>query len=113
MKAISRMNGFFFFLFAALYSTPLFAQEALHPYNKFLISSGQIPDVNYYYPHIPRMTAQRALALYQTGKALMIKIGTDGEQVIGGFALKENEAWQLDPHRLPLGEKRVLLLYCA
>lgn len=98
---------------AILFSQTLWSQEggALHPRNKMLLEHNLITYPTYF-PEIPRCTAQEALGLYRSGKALIIWIGVSGELVVGGLHLTENQAENLDPNSLPLQEGQTLLLYC-
>lgn len=94
------------------YSQALSAQNITnwHPRNKKLKELGLLKGKPYF-PEIPRCTPQEALAMYQSGKALIVWVGTYGGLVPGGIHLTELQAEKLDPRRLPLNKGQALLIY--
>lgn len=85
--------------------------KKLHPMNIKLIKTGVMPYPKYY-PSVPRVSADMALALFRAGKAKISRIASDGAIVMGGYAFKENEVHRI-PKEIPLAKGQILLLYCA
>ncbi len=99
----------FFMIFQWIIPLTASCKEKLHPINKPLIQAGLMPYPKYY-PSVPRVMANVALSLYQTGRAKIAHIGDDGEVVMGAYDYRENEVGRI-PKEIKLAKGQILLLY--
>lgn len=88
------------------------ARQPIHPMNKKLMHLGLLKKPPKYYPEIPRITAELALSLYYSQKALFLYIASDNQNIIvGGFHLTEGQYPKINPNKLPFSKKQVLVVY--
>lgn len=100
---------FFIASFHLIFSSTAMCEEKIHPVNIKLVKAGLMPYPKYY-PSVPRVMANVALALFQANRARIAWIGDDGMQVIGAYHFRENEVKQI-PKTIKLAKNQILLLY--
>lgn len=86
--------------------------QKMHPKNKILNQMPNDTDQPYKWPMVPRVTALEAFKYYSSGKALLVNIGHDSPQLLGGLDFTEKQAWNLDVRKLhAYAGKRLIITY--
>lgn len=108
-KTIFCLYIFFIAGFHLTFSSTALCKEKIHPVNIKLVKAGLMPYPKYY-PSVPRVTADVALALFRANRARIAWIGDDGQLVIGAHHFRENEVGRI-PKQIRLTKDQILLLY--
>ncbi|MDY0131703.1 MAG: hypothetical protein RBR53_03450 [Desulforegulaceae bacterium] len=102
------------FLFLVLFvgfSSNVFSKN-VHPINLKLIKHGYLKAVPKYYPEVPRIPANTALNLYNSNQALFILVSYHNKDLIpGAFHFTEGQIAKINPNKLPLKNKKCLIVY--
>ena len=84
----------------------------MHPTNKILVKMYPRPFA-LRFPNVPRVTALAALDYYEKGKALLIHVGVDAPNVLGGFNHEELGMHGLTVDRLKeVAKTKMIVTYC-
>ncbi len=106
-----RKIALFFLIFLLIFPFNVLCKEELHPHNKKLVASGVMPYPKYV-PSVPRIMADTALMLYNTGRAQIAWIGADGALVKGAYHFRGNN-YEAIHKQVRLSKGQILLLYCS
>lgn len=108
---MKRISFVLLFLFIGL-SSDVFS-EKVHPINLKLVKHGYLKTIPKYYPEVARLPADIALKLYNANQALFILVSYHDKDLIpGGIHFNEGQVKNINPNKLPLKNKKCLIVYC-